>query len=312
MKISIVGAAGYVGSNVATHLALQGLVDEIILIDPFKPNIIAHLAMDMGTAAAKMGCSVYAGEYPDIKDSDIVIVAAGVSEAIVASRMEKLPKNLPIIRDIAGKVVSYCPNAVVITATNPVDPLNYAMYRFTGFDRHKIIGYSTNDSLRFRMMAAQELGCKTADVGGIVIGEHGESEVLLFSTITVKGKPVQIDRATQQKIRSRIPEILRRYEALKTGRTTGVTSAAGIKDIVEAIKNNTQELIPCSAILDGEYGLDYISMGVPAILGSGGIQKIVELELAPDEIPYLNDTLAILKPAMRQVDDYPGVPMNVE
>jgi malate/lactate dehydrogenase len=193
---------------------------------------------------------------------------------------------------------------VVITATNPVDPLNYAMFRYTGFDHRKIIGYSTNDSIRFRMMVAQALGHEAADVEGMVIGEHGESQVLLFSTVKVKGKQVTLDNAAKQKIRSKIPEILRRYEELKTGRTAGVTSAAGMKDVVEAIVNNTHEVIPCSAILYGEYGLHNLSMGVPAVLGSGGIHEIIPLELAPDEQPYLTATLDVLKPAMRQVDNY--------
>jgi malate/lactate dehydrogenase len=118
------------------------------------------------------------------------------------------------------------------------------MYRCTGFDRHKIIGYTANDSIRFRVMIAQALGCETADVEGMVIGEHGESQVPLFSSIRIKGKPVKIEDSTRQKISSRISETLQRYEELKTGRTAGVTSAAGMKDVVRAIINNTHDVIP--------------------------------------------------------------------
>jgi malate dehydrogenase len=308
MKISIIGAAGYVGSNVTSVLALNGLGDEIIVVDPLKANIVTHLAMDVGTAAIEKDVTVRAGEYDAIGGSDIVIIAAGAAHNLMLSRMDVLPKNLPIIRDIAAEIKKSCPNAVVITATNPVDPLNYAVYRLTGFDRRRIIGYSTNDSIRFRLMVAQAVNCKASDVEGIVLGEHGESEVLLFSSVRIKGKPVEIDEATKQKIRALIPEILRHYEELQTGRTTGVTSAAGIKKVVEAIIRNTQETFSCSAILDGEYGQRNISMGVPVVLGNGGIREIKELKLTSDEQSYLNDTVKILKKAMQQVDIFLGMP----
>lgn len=304
MKISIIGAAGYVGSNVALTLALHGLADEFVLIDPFKPNIVTQLAMDTGTAAAEKGVLVRAGEYSEMKGSHIVIVAAGAAQGVISSRMEMLPKNLPIIRDIAKKIKESAPDAIVITASNPVDPLNYGMYRFTSFDRHKVIGYTANDSIRFRQMVAHALGYDAADVEALVIGEHGESQVPLFSSVKVKGKAVKIDNNTRGKIRTQISEILRRYEELKTGRTAGVTSATGIKDIIEAIVNNTHGVIPSSAVLDGEYGQHDLSMGVPLVLGSGGIIEIKEFMLAPDEQPYLTATLDVLKAAMRQVEDF--------
>jgi malate/lactate dehydrogenase len=304
MKISVIGAAGYVGSNVAFTLALFGLADEIVLIDPFKPNMVTHFAMDGNTAVAEKGVLLRAGDYDEMKDSHIVIMAAGAPQGLIASRMEMLPKNLPIIQDIAGKIKKLCPDSIVITATNPVDPLNYAMYRWTGFDRQKIIGYTTNDSTRFRMLVAQALGYSTGDVDGVVLGEHGESQTLLFSSVKIKGKYVKLDDNTKQKVRDEIPHILRRYEELQTGRTAGLTSATGMKRMIEAIVNNSNKVIPCSAVLDGEYGCQNLSMGVPAVLGSGGIHKILELEIAADEKPYLDITLKVLKESVRQVDDY--------
>jgi malate dehydrogenase len=303
MKISIFGAAGYVGSNITAMLALHRLGDETFLVDPLKSNIVTHLAMDVGTAVENE-VTVRAGEYDSIGGSGIVIIAAGAVHGMMLSRMDVLPHNLPIIRDIAGEIKKSCPDAVVITATNPVDPLNYAMYRLTGFDRRRFLGYSANDTVRFRMMVAQALGCRAGDVEGVVLGEHGESQVLLFSSVRIKGKPVEIDPATQQKIRSMIPDILRHYEELKTGRTPGVSSAVGIKNMVEAIINDTRGIFTCSTVLDGEYGQRNISMGVPVVLGSGGIIEIKELALAPDEQSYLANTTNVLKEAMRQVDTF--------
>ena len=307
MKISVIGAAGYVGSSVAIALAFEGLPDEIVLIDPDRQNIVTHLGMDTTTAVADRGVLVRGGGWEDMHDSQIVIVAAGAPQGLIASRMEMLPKNLPIIKDIAGKIKKSSPDAIVITATNPVDPLNYTMYLSTGFDRQKIIGYSHNDTTRFRMLVAEAIGHVAGDVEGIVMGEHGESQVLLFSSIRVKGKPVNLDDNTKQKIRSRIPTILRSYEELRTGRTSGITSATGMQKVVGAIIKNTNEVVPGSAILSGEYGQHNLSMGVPLVLGSGGIHKIQERSLAPDEQPYLEATLNVLKPAMRQVEDFLGI-----
>jgi malate dehydrogenase len=308
MKISIIGAAGYVGSNVALTLALQGLADEIVLIDPPKNNVVTQLAMDLGTAAAEENVIIRAGETYEMKGSHIVIVAAGAMQGFINSRMEMLPKNMPIISAIAENIRDYAPSAVVITATNPVDPLNYLMYRQTGFDRSKIIGYSSNDTMRFRQLIADTFGHDFADVAGFIIGEHGESQVPFFSSVLVKGNSIHIDNITKEKIRAQIGEVLHRFEELKTGRTAGITSAIGIRDIVKAVLNNTHEVIPSSAVLDGEYGQHDISMGVPLVLGSGGIIEIKELTPSPDEQPYLTDTIEVVKDAIKQIDDYLTVP----
>lgn len=304
MKISVIGAAGYVGSNVAVLLAVQGLCDEIVLVDPFKPNIVTHLGMDASTAFADKGVALHAGDYEDIKGSQIVIVTAGAAQGLIASRMEMLPKNLSIIKDIADNIKKFSPDAIVLTATNPVDPLNYAMYRFTGFERRKVIGYTINDSTRFRMMVSESLGQKVSDVTAFVFGEHGESQVLAFSTVKVNGKPVVFSDVDKQQLIDRVPLILKSYEELETGRTSGVTSGAGVAKIVNAIVKNTNETLPSSAVLDGEYGLKNISMGVPLVLGSGGIHKILEWKLAADEQPKLENTVSILSAAMRTVDEF--------
>lgn len=304
MKISVIGAAGYVGSNVAIMLAVKGLCDEIVLVDPFKPNLVVHLGMDTTTGISEIGVNVHEGEYPDIKDSNIVIVAAGAAQGLIASRMEMLPKNLPIIKEIAGHIKEFAPDSIVLTATNPVDPLNYAMYQFTGFDRRKVIGYTLNDSTRFKEMVAQELGHKPCEVDGFVFGEHGESQVQAFSTIRINGKPVVFTEATKKKIKDRVPLILKTYEELQTGRTAGVTSGYGTSKIVNAIVNNTNETLPSSAVLDGEYGQKNISMGVPLVLGSGGIHAIRELELADDEKAGFANTVKVLSAAMRQADEF--------
>ena len=198
MKVSIIGAAGTLGSCAAFIIAVQKLADEILLIDPWENMLKAHW-MDLTTAAAGQDVSVRRGTFEDISGSDIVVVTAGAPSGVISSRSELITGNLPIIKENAEKIREYCPDAIVITETNPVDPLNYATYlinRHAG--RKKFIGYTMNDTIRFRMWTAEAMGVGPSQVQGIVVGEHGHSQVMLFSSLRVKGKSVNIDEATKK------------------------------------------------------------------------------------------------------------------
>ena len=303
MKIAIIGAAGSVGAPAAFYLAAQGLADEILMIGGKRQNVLQQHAMDISTAVSSLGVKIQAGDYPDLEGADIVINAAGVQQGLIKDRMEMLPKNIALIRMIAGHIKTYCPGAFVITATNPVDPLNYATFKTTGFDRRQLIGYSINDSFRFREMLAAELNVLTGQVGGVVIGEHGSTQVLLFSSATVDGRKVAVDEETKQRIRAHVPNILKRYEELQAGRTAGWTCAIGLARIIRALNEETHEVLPCSVVLDGEYGQQNLSMSVPVILGRGGVKQILEYDLAEDERQGLEITVETLKKARNVVDD---------
>lgn len=304
MKITIIGATGNVGSCTAFNITVQRLADELVLIDAPRQDMVALQAMDLNTAATGLDMLVRAGSDEDMRDSNIVIIAAG-STQFVASRLEVLPQNLPIIQDISKKIRQFCPEAVVITATNPVCPLNYAMYRCSNLDRRRIIGYSNNDSIRFRMRLAQALGVKTSQVEGTVIGEHGNSQVLLFSSVRVKGKPVPVSEDMKQKMRQQVPDGQQVLEELrmKTGRTAGWTTAVGLAAVCRSISRDTGEMIPCSVVLDGEYGCHGLSMSVPTILGKSGVREILEWKLATDEREALQKSIDVLKPAMHYVEE---------
>ena len=303
MKITIIGAAGSVGAPAAFYLAARGLADEILMIGGKKQNVLQQHAMDISTAVSDLDILVRAGTYEDMGGSDIVINAAGVPQGVIADRMEMLPKNIPLIRDIALSINQYCPEAIVITATNPVDPLNYATYLAGGMDRRKFIGYSINDSFRFREMLAAELKVNVSRVDGLVIGEHGSTQVLLFSTAMVDNRPVSLDGAAKQRIRSAVPNILKRYEELKSGRTAGWTCAIGLARIIGAIIADDGAVLPCSVILDGEYNQNGLSMSVPVTLGKTGVKKIVEYDLSADEQEGFKVTVDTLKAAAAVVRD---------
>ncbi len=303
MKIAIIGAAGSVGAPAAFYLAAQGLADEILMIGGKRQNVLQQHAMDISTAVSHLGIKIVAGDYPDLAGSDIVINAAGVQQGLIKDRMEMLPKNIALIQMIAGHIKTYCPGAFVITATNPVDPLNYATFKCTGFNPRQLIGYSINDSFRFREMLAAELNVRPRQVGGVVLGEHGSTQVLLFSTATVDGVKVDVDEDMKQRIRSEVPNILKRYEEFKAGRTAGWTCAIGLAQIVRAMTEETNEILPCSTILDGEYGQHGLSMSVPVILDRHGVKEIIEYDLAPDEQKGLEITVNTLNKAKEIVDD---------
>lgn len=297
MKITVIGAAGSVGAPAVFYLAAKGLADEILMIGGKKQNVLKQHAMDISTAVSSQDIVIRAGGYNDMAGTDIVINAAGAPQGLIADRMEMLPKNIELIKYFADQVKQYCPDAFVITATNPVDPLNYAMHLAGGFDRTKLIGYSINDSFRFREMLASAYGVKVSQVDGLVIGEHGSTQVLLFSTATINGEKVTVEEKVKSDIRSEVPNILKRYEELQAGRTAGWTCAIGLEIITRAIAEDSGAVIPCSVVLDGEYGLKGLSMSVPVKLGKDGVQEILEYKLAPDEEEGLKKTVDTLRAA---------------
>ena len=303
-KVSIIGAAGTLGSCAAYAVATQGLCDELVLFD-INENLLKSHTLDLDTAVTSIqNVTVRAADSDeDLADSHVVIVAAGAPWRFIESRMELLKDSLPIITDITRKIKTYCPEAVVIAATNPVDPLNYATVLLSGLDRKRFIGYSLNDSYRFRMLAARKLKVDSTSVEGITIGEHGAHQVMLFSTLRVDGKPVNMDEKDKQEIRDAVPKALQAYESLGTGRTTGWTSAVGLSEIVSAVIKDSGHVLPASVVLDGEYGVSGLSASVPVKLGRGGVQKIIELDLLPEEKREVQASMSYLHETCQSVEN---------
>ncbi len=302
MKVTVIGAAGSVGAPAAFYIAASGLVDEMVLID-MRPNVVEQHAMDMSTAVSALNVSVKAGDFADLAGSDVVINAAGVPQGLIADRMEMLPKNIPLVRDTAFKIKQYCPEAIVLTATNPVDPLNYATYRTSGFDRKRVLGYSVNDSFRFRELVARTKGVKVSQVQATVVGEHGSTQVPLFSSARIDGRSISFTEAEKNEILGEIPNILRRFEELQAGRTAGWTCAIGLASLVRAIRDDSGEIFPASVVLDGEYGQRDLSMSVPIRLGRNGAKEILQWTLEPDEQAKFEKSAAAMGAAARIVDE---------
>jgi len=294
-KVSIIGAAGTIGSCAAFKIAGLGVVEELVMIDRNLNHLKGHV-MDLQTAmTGTRDVRILAGSDENLSGSDIVIMAASTPFRPVTARIERLQENVPIVREAAEKIARYCPGAVVITATNPVDPFNLAMSLIVGTDRERFLGYSLNDSLRFRQMAAVCLGVEATRVRGMVIGEHGEHHVPLFSTLQVDGRPVSAGSELIETVETEMSRVLRTYIGLGTGRTTGWTTAMGLSTMVSAVLQDTGEVFPCSAVLAGEYGCAGLSITVPASLGRKGVRKVVELELPNEERVRLDHAVAHLQ-----------------
>src|SRR4030043_956098 len=193
MKISIIGAAGTVGSCTAYTIADHGLAHELVLLDINEDLLNSHVNDIKTAVSGRHDIFVCSGDYPDLRESDIIIIPAGRHLAGSVSMEERLRANVPLMQKIGINIAKYCPGAIVITVTNPLDPLNYALYLAASLGRYQFIGYSLNDSIRFRMAVASVLGISASRVEAYVLGRHPEAQVMLFSSIKIDGKAARMD-----------------------------------------------------------------------------------------------------------------------
>lgn len=302
MKISIIGAAGCVGSSIAFNIVQQKLTDELVVAD-IRKDWLEHHAIDFFDAAVASGIDfdIAMGSYEDLANSDIVIMAAGASARegdlnsgrALPSRQQMLPGNLGILAEWAPAINQFCPQAIIIMVSNPAEVLNYAAYLHSSTrERRRFIGYSLNDTIRFKIALADALSVAPSRVEATVVGEHGGSMVLLFSSVRVDGKPVSIEEDVRAQIRDKTNDYLPHMIRLNLPRTSGWLTGTGVARLVKAIIGNTGEVIPCGAVLDGEYGYRETSIGVPVSLGREGIREIIDYPLTADEKDLLEKSIA--------------------
>jgi malate/lactate dehydrogenase len=297
-KIAIIGGAGTVGSALAFTLCSRGLAREIVLIDVNANSLLAHV-MDIGQAMSTLSATrVESGTYPDLADAAIVVVACSKPDVGRNDRSADLRENLVLVTDAARYIKKYSPGAVVITVTNPVDVLNFTMWQETGFERSRCIGFSINDSLRFRWAIAAVMNISPMDVNALVIGEHGPNQVPLFSSIRIQAQQHILSADQQRLVTEQVRGWFQRYTALKSGRTTGWTSAVGVTALVERILGDTDELFSTSVVPAGDYGLADLSIGLPVRVGSRGVLSIEHVPLTQDEVVALGQSSEAIKRAI--------------
>ena len=301
-KISIIGA-GYVGATTAHWAAVRELGD-IILVDIIK-GLPQGKALDLLEAGPLGGvdCRILGtNQFEETKDSHLVIITSGVPRKPGMSRWDLLSVNRAIVKEVVEKVVSYSPEAFLIMVTNPLDTMTYLAKQVSGFPKHRVVGQAgVLDSSRFRAFVAQELKVSVEDVQALVLGEHGDAMVPLPRYCTVAGIPLPEllpeDRIQQiiKRTREAGGEIL---SLLKTG-SAYYSPGAAVVEMAEAILKDKKRLLPCSAYLEGEYGLHDIYFGVPVKLGAGGVEEIIELRLTEEERQTMARSAAAVKESIR-------------
>ncbi len=302
-KVSIIGA-GFVGATTAHWLAEKEVGDIVLLDIPATDTMPRGKALDLLEAGPVLGFDTNVTgtiDYADTHDSDIVVITAGLARKPGMTREDLVGKNQAIISDVVNHIVKTSPNAILIIVTNPLDTMAYLAYRVSGFPKQRVIGQAgVLDSARMRTFIAQELGVSVQNTHAFVLGGHGDEMVPLVRYSTVAGIPInellpqdKID-AIVKRTRSGGGEIV---NLLKTGSAYYAPGAA-VAEMIEAILKDRKLILPCSAYLDGEYGLKDMYFGVPVKLGREGIEQVVQIKLLPSEQEMLDKSADLVRGTM--------------
>src|SRR4051795_4083629 len=297
-KVSIVGS-GNVGATAAHWIASKELAD-VVLIDIIE-GVPQGKGLDLLEAMPVEKRDSYVigtNDYADTANSDIVVITAGIPRKPGMSRDDLLNTNHKIMRDVVSKVVKYSPNCILIIVSNPLDAMAQAAFKMSGFPRERVIGMAgVLDSSRFRTFIAEELKVSVENVTAFVLGGHGDTMVPLPRYSTVAGIPI-----TELIEPTRLEQIVQRtrdggaeiVKYLKTGSAYYAPSAA-FTEMVEAILKDKKKILPCAIYLEGEYGIKGLFVGVPAKIGSNGVEKIIEIKLTADENAALQRSAGAVK-----------------
>ncbi|HSA07027.1 MAG TPA: malate dehydrogenase [Candidatus Gastranaerophilales bacterium] len=304
-KVTVVGA-GNVGAEAANQILSRELAN-VVLIDKFG-DLAKGKALDILTSASLKGSSsniIGSDDYSMTADSDIVIITAGLPRKPGMSREELVEANGKIISEIAQNIKVFSPNAIIIMVTNPLDVMTYLAYKVSGFAQSKVMGMAgVLDTVRFKTFIAEELGVTAKDVNAMVLGGHGDEMVPLVDCATVSGIPL-----TQLMDMDAIERIIERTKnggaevvsLLKTG-SAYYAPAASVVEMAESIIKNKKSILPVSVYLNGEYGINDIYLGVPAILGKNGIEKVIEFKPGATDLKNLQNSGKVVKETIDKLE----------
>ena len=301
-RIAVVGA-GSVGSTLAYTLVLSGMAGEIVLVDANQAKAEGE-AMDLNhTVPFAKPARIWAGSYDDCAQADIIVVAAGVGQKPGETRLDLVKRNVEVFRQIIPAATRDNPGAILLIATNPVDVLTYAALQFSGLPQRQVIGSGTLlDTARFRALLGQHFGLDPRSIHAFIIGEHGDSEVPVWSLAHIAG--MRLDEFCAQNglhcEQPALDEIFRQtrdaaYEIIRRKGATYYAIGAGLMDIVEAVLRDHNTVLTVSSLIDGYYGIDDVCLSLPTIVDRGGAERFFRLELSPDEIEQLRRSADILK-----------------
>ena len=299
-KISLIGG-GQIGGNLALIASQKELGDVVIFDIPQSEGMVKGKALDIMQLRPHDGYDtniIGTSNYNDIKDSDVIIITAGIPRKPGMDREDLMSINLGIMKDVATNVKKYAPESFVIVISNPLDAMVYAFHKVSGFKKNKVIGMAgALDSGRFRAFIAMETGYSVQDVSCMVLGGHGDSMVPITRLATIGGVPftdlISPDRLKEIEDRTRFAggEIVKLFG---NGSAFYAPAQCAI-EMAESFLKDKKRVIPCAALCEGEFGIDGYFIGVPTVIGSGGIEKIIEFNLTDDEKDALKNTLNAVK-----------------
>ena len=286
-KITVVGA-GNVGATTAQRLAEKELARTVVLVD-IQEGIPQGKGLDQWQSAPIEGFDsrvIGTNGYDETRDSDLIVITAGIARKPGMSRDDLLNTNAAIVKQVSEQIKGTSPNAILIVVSNPLDVMSYVAMKVTGFPRERVLGMAgVLDTARYRAFLAEALDVSVRDIQAMVLGGHGDTMVPLVSYTSVSGIPI-----TQLLAQAKLDAIVERTRGggaeivkhLKTGSAYYAPSSAAVQ-MCEAIVHDQKRILPCAAWLDGEYGMSGLFLGVPCKLGRRGLEKIVEVELTAEE-----------------------------
>lgn len=295
MKVTIVGA-GAVGASCAEYIAIKNFASEVVLVD-IKEDYAEGKAMDLMQTSSLLGFDTRitgsTNDYSKTANSDIAVITSGIPRKPGMTREELIGINADIVKSVSASLIEHSPNVTLIVVSNPMDTMTYLVHKTTDLPKNKIIGMGgALDSARFKYRLSEALDAPQSDIDGMVIGGHSDTGMVPLTRLATRNS-VPVSKFISQE---RIDEV---SEATKVGGATLTkmlgTSAwyapgAAVSSLVQAIACDQKKMFPCSALLEGEYGLNDLCIGVPVILGKNGIEKIVELELDDAEKSKLKES----------------------
>jgi L-lactate dehydrogenase len=303
-KVVLVGT-GFVGMSFAYSALNKGSFETLVLIDVNHEKAVGE-AMDLnhGLVFAPRKMNIYAGDYQDCKDADIVVITAGVNQKPGETRLDLLKRNAEIMKSVVKQVMASGFDGIFLVATNPVDILTYVVYEASGLPKTKVIGSGTSlDTARLRYEVAKRIHIDVRNVHAYILGEHGDSEFVCWSNANVGSKPIMDVIETIDKIKFEDLKVIAddvrnaAYEIISRKQATYYGIGMALNRIVMAIFNNDHAILPLSVLNEDEYDCDKVYIGLPAVVNRDGIDHIVKLKLNDEEKTLLKKSSQILKDA---------------
>lgn len=301
-KVAIIGT-GFVGSTTAYTLMLGGYVSELLLIDINKEKALGEV-MDLnhGMPFARP-LKIYSGDYSDCVGFDIIIISAGASQKPGETRLDLVYKNTEIFKQIIKNVTRYNTDCILLVVTNPVDVLTYVTYKISGFPANRVIGSGTVlDTARLKYLIGHHTGIDSRDVHAYIVGEHGDTEVAVWSATRIAGMPMdeyceKCQGCEEMTSRNEIFNSVRNaaYEIIDRKGATYYAVALAVKRIVEAIVRDENSILTVSSLMDGQYGLSDICLSVPTVVGQSGIVRVIDMSMDERELRLLKKSAETLK-----------------